>query len=431
MSDFNFFTIVFALINGVLLFLLPRRWAPLPLLLGACYMTLGQGVLLGPFHFTFIRIIVGIGIARVIARREWASRMNGLDWLMLVWALWALVSSAFHKDPTAELIFHLGLIYNACGIYFLLRAFCRSAEDVELLCCITAMVLAPLAAEMVLEQLTAHDMFSLLGGVPDSPEVRNGRIRSQGPFLHSILAGTVGAVCLPLMVGLWQRHRQKAILGIVSCLMIVVFSASSGPASSALMAIAALFMWYYRDKLRLFRWLAVLGYIGLYIVMKAPPYYLMQRLDLAGGSTGWHRAALIEASIDHLQEWWLAGTDFTRDWMPTGVSWNPDQTDITNHYLFLGVIGGLPLMAIHIVILAKAFSYIGRMLKNVNGSPQGWPFVLWALGAALFAHAATSISVAYFDQSFVFLYLTLALIASAWSNQSEYSRSRVVQVKRR
>ena len=422
MSDFNFFAAVFALINGVLLFVLPRRWAPLPLLLGACYMTLAQGVLVGPFHFTFIRIIVGIGFVRVIVRREWVGRMNGMDWLLLVWASWALLSSAFHKDPGAELITHLGLVYNACGIYFLLRAFCRSAEDVELLCGITAIVLAPLAVEMILEQLTVHNMFSVLGGVGDSPDIRNGRIRSQGPFLHSILAGTVGAVSLPLMVGLWQRRRRIAVMGILACVTLVFVSASSAPASSALLAVGALCMWRYRHKMRLFRWLAALGYIGLALVMKSPPYYLMGRLDLVGGSTGWHRAALIESSIDHLHEWWIAGTDFTRHWMPTGVSWSPDHTDITNHYLFLGVRGGLPLMIIHILIFIKAFSYIGKMVKDVDGSLEDWSFLLWALGASLFAHFATSFGVAYFDQSFVFLYLTLALIGSAWScSRREYN----------
>jgi hypothetical protein len=219
------------------------------------------------------------------------------------------------------------------------------------------------------------------------------------------------------MVGLWQRERKKAILGIWACITMVIVSASSGPASSALMAVGALCMWRYRHKMRLFRWLAILGYIALDIAMKAPPYYLMGRFDLAGGSTGWHRAALIESAINHIHEWWFAGTDFTRHWMPTGVSWNPDHTDITNHYLFLGVMGGLPLMLIHIAILAKAFSLLGKMLHDTGDSLPGWPFMLWALGASLFAHVATSISVAYFDQSFVFLYLSLALIGSAWSSR--------------
>jgi hypothetical protein len=37
---------------------------------------------------------------------------------------------------------------------------------------------------------------------------------------------------------------------------------------------------------------------------------------------------------------------------------------------------------------------------------------VWALGASLFAHAVSFMSVSYFDQSFVALYVTLAAIAA-------------------
>jgi ABC-type Mn2+/Zn2+ transport system permease subunit len=38
--------------------------------------------------------------------------------------------------------------------------------------------------------------------------------------------------------------------------------------------------------------------------------------------------------------------------------------------------------------------------------------MLWAMGAALFAHAVTFISVSYFDQNFVNWYLLLAIIGT-------------------
>jgi len=180
--------------------------------------------------------------------------------------------------------------------------------------------------------------------------------------------------------------------------------------------IGALFLWRIRHRIRLIRWLAVFGYIGLDLVMKAPAYYLMARTG-AGGS-GWHRARLIQSSIEHLHEWWLAGTDYTRHWMPGGgVPWNPDHADITNHYIQMGVVGGLPLMLLFIFILFKGFSYIGQILKSGNDQEPEWQFFHWAIGASLFANAAAMVSVSYFDQSFVFLYLVLAAIGSLWSGR--------------
>jgi hypothetical protein len=412
----NGFSIAFVLFNAAALILLPRRWAPLPLLIGACYITLAQGLEIGPFHFTVIRILVAVGLVRVIIRREGLrSGMNSLDRLMLVWAVWALISGVFHADPSAALVFRLGLVYNACGIYFLLRIFCQSLDDIIVLCRVTAILLFPIAVEMFIEQVAVYNLFGVLGGVSEIPAIREGRIRSQGPFAHPILAGTVGAVCLPLMIGLWRLHRKQAVMGIMACCAMVYTSAASGPLTSALTAIGALFVWRWRYRMYLFRWLAVLGYVGLELLMKVPPYYLIARFDLAGGSTGWHRAELIDSALRHLYEWWLVGTDYTRHWMPTGVSWSSDHTDITNQYLIFGVVGGLPLMLMFIAILTKGFSLVGQAQRQPADLPATSRFTIWTLGASLFAHAATSISVSYFDQSFLFLYLTLAAIGSSHS----------------
>lgn len=380
-------------------------------------MTIGQGVEVGPFSFTIIRILVAAGVVRIIIRGERLDGgLNSLDWLMLVWAAWALVSSGFHKDPSTALIFRLGLIYNSCGIYFLIRIFCQSLDDVKELILIIAILLVPVAIAMLYEKMALRNMFSVLGGVPEMPQIRMGSARASGPFRHPILAGTVGAVCLPLMIGLWHEHRKLAYAGIVASLSMVIASASSGPMASSAAGIGALFMWRYRDNMRLVRWIAVLGYIALDLVMKAPAYYLMGRVDLAGGSAGWHRAALIESAMKHLNEWWLAGTDFTRHWMPTGVSWSPDHTDITNHYLHLGVLGGLPLMLLFIASLAIAFSMVGKKMQHAADLSQESRFMFWTLGASLFTNAASMVSVSYFDQSFLFLYLTLAAIGSAYSS---------------
>jgi hypothetical protein len=380
-------------------------------------MTIGQAIQVGPFHFTIIRILIAAGLARVLIRGErLAGGMNGLDELMLVWSFWALVSSVFHKDPSAAFVFRLGLVYNACGIYFLLRVFSRTLDDVKELCIFTAILLLPVAAEMLYEKVAFHNLFSALGGVPETPQIRNGTIRAFGSFTHPILAGTVGAACLPLMIGLWQHHRKIAFAGIAACCSMIFASASSGPAMSAMAAIAAVFMWRYRHQMRLVRWLAVIGYIGLELVMKSHAYSIIWRFDIAGGSTGYHRVALIDSALNHLNEWWLAGTDFTSHWMPTGVSWSPDHTDITNEYLNMGVIGGLPLMFLFIALLAKGFSFVGQTLEQASDLPADSRFMLWAVGSALFAHAVTFISVSYFDQSFLFIYLTLAAIGSAHSD---------------
>jgi hypothetical protein len=424
--------IIFVLINTVGLLLLPRRWAPLPLLVGACYMTLGQGLVVGPFYFTVIRLLVLAGFVRIIIRREKiAIGLNRMDWLMVAGAAVAVTSSAFHDDRFGAMVYRLGLVYDSCGIYFLLRVFCRNLDDAVVIAKITVILLIPVAAAMVYENLAFRNIFSVFGGVPEIPQIREGRIRAQGPFAHPILAGTVGAVCLPLILILWNKHRRQAWIGVATCLVIVFFSASSGPIMSVLSVVVALAMWRYRLYMRQVRWFLVFAYVALDLVMKAPAYYILARINIASGSTGFHRAALIEAALKHLDEWWLGGTDYTRHWMPTGVSWSPAHTDITNHYIQLGVLGGLPLMLLFIGILATGFSFVGQRVRQVVGQSADEAVMVWCLGAALFAHVTTMISVSYFDQSFVFVYLTLALIASVWAGKLPHVVESEAKIKNR
>lgn len=409
----NLTAIAFLVAVSAALLLLPRRWAPLPLLVGACYMTLGQSVELGPFRFTVIRILILVGVMRVIVRGERpAGGFARMDWLMLCWAAWALFSSAFHKIPSETLVNHLGMVYSVLGVFFLIRCFCQSAEDAVGMVGWTAIILVPVALEMLFEQATHRNLFAVFGGVEETPAIRNDRLRSQGPFAHAILAGTVGAVCAPLMIGIWRKHPLAARIGLAACLLMVVTSASSGPLLSLIVGAVALLLWRWRHLTRQMWIAAIVGYILLDVVMKAPAYYLIARVDVVGGSTGYHRAALIQSSIEHLDEWWFAGTDYTRHWMPDGVPWSEDHADITNYYLGMGVKGGLPLMLLFILILWTGFRNLGETLRWQTDAPVEDQFFVWALGACLLAHAATAISVAYFDQSVIFIYLALALTTS-------------------
>ncbi len=390
----------------------PRRWAPVPLLVVTCYMTPSVGVALGQFSFFSIRLIILAGLIRIFIRGEYHSLLrNPMDRLMVLWSIWALAASAFRIDPGATLIGNAGFVFNILGVYILLRSCCRSLTDVVLVCRIAAWLLVPIALEMVYERLAANNLFSALGGIPAVPEIRLGRIRAQGPFSHSIMAGSVGAAMLPVCLGLWSRFRSTAIVGALASITMVFASASSGPLMSAIFGMLGLLSWSIRNHVRTIRWAALLVFGFLMVVMNGRAYYLIERIDLAGGSASWHRARLIEMSIQHLSEWWLAGTDYTRHWMPYGVAWSPNHTDITNQYILFGVLGGLPLMLLFILLVSMAFSIIGRsVLVTQNRQPEH-AFFCWGLGASLFAQAANLISVAYIDQAFIFLYLILAAIA--------------------
>ena len=401
---------IFILICAAYLYSLPREKAVLPLLIGSAYMTQAQELEIGPLHFSVTRILVGVGMMRVFAKGE---RLPGglqpLDKIMIWWGVVAIASFVFHES--GALVYRLGLVYNDLGIYFLFRFLIRDADDVLKLCKVIGILLLPLAVAMVLEKLTDRNYFSFLGGVTEHAVVRHGKVRAQGPFSHPILAGTAGAVCVGMALHVWKYDRVKSVLGTAALLGMVYASGSSGPVMTVATIVFGMVMWRYRAHMKKLRVITVVALIALNFIMADPVYYLLARIDITGGSTGWHRAALIESSIKHLNEWWLGGTDVTRHWMPTGVAWNLKHTDITNHYLKMGVVGGLPLMFVFIGIMYVGFATVGRTL-SLPGIALKDQKLVWMLGATLFGHAAGFISVTYFDQSIVFLYLNLAAIAA-------------------
>jgi hypothetical protein len=272
---------------------------------------------------------------------------------------------------------------------------------------------------MLLEKTTGKNLFAILGaGGIEAVDFRHGHFRARGPFAHAIFAGVVGATCFPMALYLWKSHRKHAWAGLFSTGMIIITSTSSGPIMMLLFILFGLAIWKIRTHLNTLRWLSVTAVFFLNAVMKDPVYFLMARIDISGGSTGWHRARLIQSSFEHLNEWWFAGTDYTRHWMPTGIPANSIHTDITNHLIAMGVMGGLPLMMLWIMVLVAAFGTVGRALRENADASTGHQFLIWLLGAILFGHVCNSFSISLYDQSVVFFYLILAGIGAVHSAKS-------------
>src|SRR5204863_1343041 len=140
---------------------------------------------------------------------------------------------------------------------------------------------------------------------------------------------------------------------------------------------------------------------------------LMARIDITGGSTGWYRAQLIRSSIEHLNEWWAVGSDATRHWMGSGIAANETQVDIVNHFLAMGVAGGLPLLILFVLVLWAAFREVGKALREREGQPLDRAFLVWTLGAMLFGQVVGFWAISLYDQSASFFYLFLAAIGAS------------------
>ena len=377
-------------------------------LVGITYIPLNQKLDLGIIDFSAIRLLVGIGLLRVLVKGETLSGyLNSLDKLIILWAAWLICTSIFHDSH--RFLLRVGTAFDNVGVYFLFRVFIKKFEDIRNLFIFASVLFIPLAVAMVFERIDGKNYLGFLG-MPETVLFRENKFRATGTFEHPILAGTVCAACLPMSAYLWRQKQMIALIGLSTTGAIIWASASSGPVMTFFTIAGAMLIWKFRPCLNTIRYLCILLIVALSLVMNDPVYFLLARIDLAGGSTGWYRAALIQSAIEHFNDWWLVGTDFTRNWMHVQI--NETDTDITNYYVLMGILGGVPLLLIFISILVAGFSEIRRALNDPRNMPGEYQFMIWTLGSILFGHVITFFSVSYFDQSAIYLYLVLAMIGS-------------------
>jgi O-antigen ligase len=172
-----------------------------------------------------------------------------------------------------------------------------------------------------------------------------------------------------------------------------------------------MFFWYLRDKMKFVRWGLGLSIIILHIMMEAPVWFIFDRISNIFGGSGWHRAFLIDQAISHFKDWWFIGVKYTAHWFPYGLMLDPDQTDITNTYVKMGVNGGLITLILFVLIIVQCFKALGIAEKKENHHSIEKQFFIWAIGISLFSHVISFLSITYFDQNIIYWYLLLAIIS--------------------
>jgi hypothetical protein len=404
----NITGLLFTLAMCIALVALPRRKALLPVLVLVCYMTMGERIVIAGLNFTMIRVMLLFGWARVVVRGEWTKfRSTPVDTLIIAWTIVRTVNYALVWGSSHALINRAGYAYDIVGAYFLFRVMLRDVDDVYRALRYLAVLIGPLAILIVTEKVTGRNPFAMFGGVPLIPEIRDGALRCQGPFSHSILAGTFGATAVPLFAGVWLYRKSNAALStaaMLASIVIVTMGASSGPILAFVFGVIALAMWPVHRSMRAVRWAMVACLMVLQVVMNAPLWFVMARLTVVSGSTGWFRGFLIDMTVRHFSEWWLIGSKDAR-------LWHPFLMDVTNQYVAEGLDGGIVALLLFVAILGFSFRGVGGVV-GARPSDRRLALLAWSLGATLLTHAVSFISVTYFDQNAIMFYLLLAAIAA-------------------
>jgi len=404
----NQLTIIFTAFLVILVFTLPRKYFLLPFIIAACFVPADQRVIVFDLDFTPLRFCVLFGVLRIFIRGEAAAINWGtFDKLILAWAVCGAAIYVLQWGSIKALINRSGFLFDCLGLYWIFRQSICSWQDIDFLVKILAMFVLVSSVFIVLERVTHNNLFDILGKVHTG--IHRGRYRCRGPFPHAIIMGLFWANVIPFFTAYVMVNRSRAlyVVAIICSLICVALSGSSTPIMTVMFVICAFALYKYRKYGKQMAWGFCLMMLALHIVMQAPVWHLISRVNVFSGSTGWHRYNLIDMAIAHFNEWAIIGCRSSAHW-----GWG--LQDITNQYILEGVRGGMVTLIVFILLLVYAVKIPGSYSLRCAVNYRKW--LSWGICVSVLGHCVSFFGVSYFGQITMLLYLTFAIVSFVAEN---------------
>lgn len=399
----------------------PRNKVIYAFLLACFNIPVGQVVVLGGVHFTVLRLLI---IAALIRRAtlpqsstsKFPGGYNGIDRMVVLWTVSGTIVSIIQWGEMQAFIHALGDFLDALGGYMVVRSFIPDLDAIRRTLKALALVCLIQGAFMINEQISHVNVFGYLGGEAIWVTIRDGKIRSQG-VMGCILAGAFAGFLIPLFIWLWKQPKSRLAAGLgIAGAIAMVFTSN---ASTSILALAAgllgLAFWPLRKQMTHIRRGFACLLVALHLVMKAPVWALIARVDLTGSSSGYHRYMLVDNCIRHFSDWWLIGYRYYADW-----GW--DMWDTCNQFVDVALKGGLVTLVAYIAIISRSFGTIGKSRKMVEGDRKR-EWLLWCLGSTLFSTVVASFGINFMAQGLLGIFplvaftCVLALDAREWAKR--------------
>lgn len=399
------------LLTIVLTLTLPRRKVTTWFLIACFSIPIQQVVVLGTVHFTVLRILIIAGLIRRAAERgassenKFAGGFNSVDSVVVLWTISLYTVLSVQWMDAQALIHNVGDFLDAIGGFLVMRFLVTDREDIRRVTTTLAVIFSIQGICMLNEQISHVNVFGYVGGLAHIT-VRDGRIRSEG-VMGCIEAGAFAGATIPLFLWLWNegRSRMAAFAGLVGAIVMVITSNSSTSQLALIGSFVGLAFWPLRKQMRAVRWGLVLTLTALHLVMNAPVWSLIARVDLTGSSSGYHRYYLVDNCIRHFSDWWLLGYKYYNDW-------GYGMFDLCNQFVVAALTGGLVTLVFYIAIFSRSFGAIGAARKRASGD-RGQEWLLWCLGSNLFAIVVAHFGINYMALGQMTEFTLLACISVA------------------
>jgi hypothetical protein len=220
-----------------------------------------------------------------------------MDLLLCCWLAAGAVIYVLREQTVSAAINRAGWIFDGAGLYFLFRCLVRNWEDIIGVGLALTIIAIPVAAIFSWRIDGTKPLRLFRWSKP-----HHAPSRGQAPLLWGVSASDhgrhlLGRCCTAHRHAVVDNPLRRPLVatGAGCAIAIVVLTASSGPLAS----LAVVFVMAALYRFRRYAWWMLAGSVllltGLHLVMNKPVWHLFARMDLVGGSTGYHRYKLIDA----------------------------------------------------------------------------------------------------------------------------------------
>lgn len=388
-------------------------------------------VRLGPLDISLVRIVVAVLLLRCMLN---AGLRDKFIWCRLdSWVTFGATVSfcialAAWKIPMAKSFENSsGHLMDTYFAYIVTRLCITNYKAAVTSVKWIAIALVPLAILGVVESFTGWGpYYKLITYCPwqqvsePTLNIRSGFYRAIGPFSHPILFGAAFAMFLPMVY--WLRHQGRNWRAgsyiIAGILAIGAFSSmSSGPVMMLIFTFCFLFLERHKNSVKPILILVAISGVLVEVLSNRTIWHVIASYADPIGGSGWHRAKLVDVAIERFGEWWLAGYGMQDPgWGEAlGMSW----TDITNHYLVVGVKYGMLGVIALCGILVVSVSMLVRLHKSTKDPLlRSW---CWATGSVIVAFIIAFNAFCLFGQANSLFYCILGFVGAS-ANISSSSR---------
>jgi len=377
---------------------------------------------IGPIAFSIPRLAALLLLMRLLIKGKHRKiKKNSIDVMVVVLWLWVIFATIIADSVISYTTQMIGWGLDTVLMYFIARMSFQNENDVKAFygwLAITAIIMCILG---VIETTTSSSPYMGLiqfrewQWINKPNSYRLGLLRAKASTSVHIYFGMFMMMTAGMIWSIrkYVENNFRYKITLLSAFIAALTSMSSGPWLACSFIIIFSFFEKRTKYIKPIFISFVMFAIFLEIASNRHFYNLIDYVALNSG-TAWYRTRLLEIAVNNLNEYWLFGIGSN---MPHHWAQQLDgrlHIDIVNHFLMIGLYGGLPAMLMYIAIHVKTFkrAISARRIHSDDKNKS----LLYGLLATILALDISSMSVSLFGPPLLLSYLLIGITVALSEN---------------